>query len=489
MPGQFVLEGGRASVVGSSASNSREIFQDHVDPIKFVHNIFIDIDGSAEVWCELELGNHHDEPIRIDELHIGFNNIGHDGSDVDEIDSATTSYSEAGLEEVPLLMESVQDGDREKWHEMYDELRILCDDSPYFNNDYKNPQGNDRIFDYRLGPSSPHQHIYSVPVTFEVDPRMDGGDTTHPYIINKIRKLNQKDQPSVDSPILLPDETLDEQFSSESRFNHPEQDSINSPTRRDTISLWIYWEENSFCVPKDDISYHFRYAVDCDIQKKIFTRAYLHYILPDESVLMGRPMLMESLSEDVVGEFHPPEERWMFKEWEEEYNVRNMSSARMTRSKANNQDHIFNSGRIGFPSLRARHTALQFILVIVSGWAVQSTFSSISVSELIAQPIPVGDAWPLLILPVSSYLLLKGYGPPPFFPSTFQDYIVPTEERLLSPIRSKTSNFISQCKNILNTPMRYIRNIYNSAKKIPSKLLSSTTQNETSSKNDPSDEK
>lgn len=428
-----MLEGGRASIVGNDANNRIENFENHIDPLKFVHNVFIDIDGSAEVWCELELGNHHDEPIRVDEVHIGFNNIGHGNRDVNVIQPATTSYSDLDSEVSPLLMESTQGGPEEKWHEMYDEYRLLDDDSPYFAHNHKTSQGNDRVFDYRLGPGRPHQHIYSVPVTFDVDPRADGSNTTHSYILGNIRKLNQRNQSGVDSPVILPDSELDDQFNSPSRFDYSEQESIDEPTRRDTISLWLYWEEDDLCVPKDDISYHFRYAVDCDIQKKIFTRAYPHYILPDKSVLMGQPMLMESLSEEMIEEFHPPEERWMFKEWEEKYNVRDMSSARMTRSKIKQKDHIFNSGRIGFPSLRARHTALQFVLVILSGWAVQSTFSSISIMGILNQTASLGDVWPLLILPVSGYLLLKGYGPPPFFPSSLREYIVPTEEYLLSP--------------------------------------------------------
>lgn len=433
MPGQFVFEGGRASVVGKNTDNPVEIFENHVDPIKFVHNVFIDIDGSAEVWCELELGNHHDKPIRIDEVHIGFNNIGHGNRDVKNIRPATTSHTDLGVDRSPLLTESTPGGSQEKWHEMYDGYQLLDDDNPYFNHKFKDPEGNDRIFDYRLGPGKPHQHIFSVPVTFDVQTRLDDGDTTHPYILTDIRKLNNRGVSGTDSPVILPDGELNEEFNSPSRFDHSDQESINEPARRDTVSLWIYWEENDLCEPKDDISYHFRYAVDCDIPKQIFTRAYPHYILPDKSVLMGQSMLMESLSEHKIEEFHPPEEQWMFKEWEEKYNVRNMSSARMTRSKIKQQDHIFNSGRIGFPSLRARHTALQFVLVILSGWAVQSTFSKVNVTDLTPPSVPISEIWALFILPVSAYFLLKGYGPPPFFPSSLREYIVPTEEHLLSP--------------------------------------------------------
>lgn len=437
MPGQFVLEGGRVSVVGEDTENQLVAFQQHVDPLKFVNNVFINIDGTAEVWCELELGNQHDKPIRINEVHIGFNNIGHGDGDISNIGSATTSYTDFDEDESPLLMESTPGGSQEKWQEMYEGYNLLEDDSPYFDPQAKDCHGNDRIFEYRLGPGSPHQHVYTIPVEFKVKHRRAGENTTHPYIIKKIRKLSDRDTPSAESPVILPDEELEEGFDSRSRFDHPDSDEkkFEEATRRDSISLWIYWEEDDLCVPKDDISYHFRYAVDCDIQEKLFSRAYPHYILPDDSVLMGKSMLMESLSEDKIEEFHPPEERWMFKHWEEEYNVENMSSARMTRSKVKGKDHVFNSGRIGFPALRARHTALQFVLVILSGWAIESAFNSLSWSKLITSPIPSNEAWPLVILPISGYLLLKGYGPPPYFPASLRFLILPTEKYVLAPVK------------------------------------------------------
>lgn len=433
MPGQFVLEGGQAELADpdEEADNSQQLFENAVVPLKFVHNVFFAIDGTAQVWCELELANEWDEPIEITEIDFGFNNVGGDSGEITNIREAVLATGDVSDEEdtTPLMLEGTGNDESKEWTKMYDEYQsVENDNQTVTEREYANHpdtlESDSHRFHYNLNAREERHDVYTVPVTCKVG-NNDDTETSEGCTVYDIKPLANRDRDDQGPPTVLDKEEMNPLGD--------EQDS--GVTRFDTISVWLYWEEPDLTEAKDEISYHFRYAVDCQIEDRQFTHAYTHYILPESSYIMGKAMLMESLSTEPVQEFHPAQEQWMFEVWQDEYEVEVMNDARMTRSKEKNTDHVFNSGRIGFPGLRARNTALQFGLVVLSGVMVQqfiTTLGTIDFSAVIGQvtqspylsatlllllnnPVTVAQLVVFGVFPFASIaVLFSAHGPPPY---------------------------------------------------------------------------
>lgn len=353
MPGEFVLAG-----VGGEVFEDGEWvepacdFSRYVEVVKVTSVVFLSDDGDAEMWPDLVVGNAHTKPIRINSLELGFKSE-------DIAPEEATSRSAPSPSSDETAQGSIWAERSEDWQSMYEGHTDIEGGHPVYDGEIKRGDGRDNAFLYHLGEGDKHQAVVTTPMQFESKKvSANDEDPDHVWRLQDFQTLGGRE-----SPTLLSKSECERRLESV-----PEGEAV------DTISLRVFWSDDRLTDITDDISFHFRFAINSKIGA--IQHCYAYYVLPNQS------LLFESTSSNRVAEFYPEDTHWTFEEWNERYGVERAGTGQMSRSKVKGESYIFNSGTYGFPGQRPWNMTLRFVYVVLAGLITSFALGSNDVLQI-----------------------------------------------------------------------------------------------------------
>lgn len=349
---------------------------EHIEFVKLVPHVSFWKDGTADIWIDISVGNCSSVPIKINKITVTLENSG------SKPRRAKSDYVREEYRDVKYIWNEKR-GD---WTTMYTGYQELNGENSVHRK--KNTEAGDRVFYHELGSGDNLQHVILTPVTFKPDNAELASDDPTIHDITEMKTMASRN-----APVLLPAETVGEACPACSS-NGPTEQVLH----KDGLTIWAKWDNVNVMRKSDQIDFEFEFEVDSRIGK--ITNAYLYYILPEGAEFQG------SDSQDTVEVFHPRNPHFMFRAWEEPFQIKKTGpDKRVLRSKIKNVEHAHNLGEYRLTDRHMANELLQNFVTTLAPALLATLLSAIFTASLFRTPT-IGIQHLLLILIVTLFAMM-----------------------------------------------------------------------------------